>query len=233
MTKVFLSAEWRHLAMLNYEVDPAILLPYLPEGVEIDLWKSKALVSLVGFLFLNAKVKGIAFPFHTNFEEFNLRFYVKHKDKRGVVFIKEIVPRKMIAFIANRLFNENYVALPMRHKIDLNPYTLEFGWKLNDKWQNLLIQAESAFKLPEKGSEEEFITEHYFGYSGKGKEKTIEYEVIHPRWRVSQVKNFSAQIDFDALYGPIFSPFLKRDPVSAFVAEGSDVKVLDGRYLTD
>ncbi len=34
----FLKAEWRHLAMLNYAVDPALLAPHLPAGCELDFF---------------------------------------------------------------------------------------------------------------------------------------------------------------------------------------------------
>src|SRR5688500_2284903 len=112
MKKVFLEAEWRKLAMANYCVDKKILAKYLPYDTEIDIWEDKCYVSLVGFMFLNTKLKGIKIPFHSNFEEVNLRFYVRHKCtgewKRGVVFIKEIVPLPTLTFVANTIYKENY-----------------------------------------------------------------------------------------------------------------------------
>src|SRR6185295_273969 len=119
--KPFLTAEWRHLVMLNYEIDPAILRRFVPRGTELDAWNGKTFVSLVGFLFLNTRVMGLPIPFHENFEEINLRFYVRRKAdegwRRGVVFIKEIVPRAAIAWVARWLYNENYVALPTGHAL--------------------------------------------------------------------------------------------------------------------
>jgi uncharacterized protein YqjF (DUF2071 family) len=110
--KIFLSAHWQYLAMLNYEVDPAVLQPYLPPYTELDLFEGKALVSVVGFLFNDTRVLGVQWPFHTSFNEVNLRFYVKHFDgnkwKRGTAFISEIVPKIMIAKMANALYNEHY-----------------------------------------------------------------------------------------------------------------------------
>ncbi len=115
----FLTAEWRKLAFANYEVSPDMLLPYLPYGTELDLWKDRCYVSLIGFMFQETRLKGIKIPFHVNFEEVNLRFYVKRWSgkewRRGVVFIKEIVPKPAIAFVANTLYNENYQSLPMKH----------------------------------------------------------------------------------------------------------------------
>src|SRR3954468_20670393 len=130
MPRIFLAAEWRYLAMLNYQVDPAILHPHLPRGTELDIWNGRHYISLVGFRFLNTRVLGVPIPFHRNFEEVNLRFYVRRKGpegwRRGVVFIAEIVPRFAIAAVARLFYNENYVALPTRHKLDLaapNPTT--------------------------------------------------------------------------------------------------------------
>ena len=112
----FLTAEWRYLAMLNYEVEPERLMPLVPKGTELDTHDGKTFVSMVGFLFLNTRVMGLAIPFHRDFEEINLRFYVRRKAedgwRRGVVFVKEIVPRTAIALTARWLYNENYVALP-------------------------------------------------------------------------------------------------------------------------
>jgi uncharacterized protein YqjF (DUF2071 family) len=99
--RVFLTAEWRNLAMLNYEVDQSLLLPFVPSGTTLDQWEGKTYVSLVGFRFLKTRVLGLPVPFHTNFDEVNLRFYVRRRIagdvRRGVVFIREIVPRWAIA----------------------------------------------------------------------------------------------------------------------------------------
>src|SRR5471030_2395832 len=143
-SKVFLTAEWLYLAMLNYEIDPALLARFVPTGTELDFWNGKSYVSIVGFLFRDACVIGIPIPFHRHFEEVNLRFYVRRKSddgwRRGVVFIKELVPRKAIAFIARKFYNENYVALPMSHRIEKFQAEIKsasYFWQFNG-WQNYL-----------------------------------------------------------------------------------------------
>src|SRR6201996_5532387 len=119
--KEFLKARWINLVMLNYEVDPSVLQKHIPPATELDLWEGKALVSMVGFLFRDTSVRGVKWPLHINFEEVNLRFYVKHFNgkewKRGAVFVSEIVPKHVIALIANKLYREHYSAMPMRHSI--------------------------------------------------------------------------------------------------------------------
>ncbi len=229
----FLTAEWSHLAMLNYEIDPALLQPFLPRGTELDFWQGKALVSLVGFMFLKTKVLGIPIPFHRNFEEVNLRFYVRRKIpegwRRGTVFIKEIVPRWAIATVARVCYNENYEAMPMRHAISDNKY--KFDWRYAKKWNSLQALTVGDFQPLIADSEEEFITEHYWGYSKQPNGSTIEYQVSHPPWRVRHVREARFECEVKSLYGSEFVEALQAEPVSAFVAEGSAVTVYQGVTL--
>src|SRR5580700_8862590 len=115
---MFLSAEWRDLVMLNYEVDGTLLTGFIPPGTVLDSFHGRTYVSLVGFQFLRTKLFGLLpVPFHTDFDEVNLRFYVRRKEgqeeRRGVVFIAEIVPKRAIAQLARFAYGENYVSLPM------------------------------------------------------------------------------------------------------------------------
>ena len=226
---IFLKANWENIVMVNYEIDPEILLPYLPKGVILDLFEGKALVSVVGFLFNNTKVFGVRWPFHTNFEEVNLRYYLKNFDgqqwKRGVGFISEIVPKPIIAVIANNLYNEHYSTAKMNHKIVTHEDTLSvtYNWKTKKTgWNNLSVEAGSNAQPIKKGSEEEFIFENYYGYNGLNKSTTIKYGVEHPRWQVYPVKIFQLQCDVSKLYGPEFVPFIENvKPHSVFLAKGS------------
>ena len=192
----FLNAEWRKLAFANYKIDPVILEPHVPKGTELDLWNGNCYVSLVGFMFLNTKLLGIKIPFHTDFEEVNLRFYVKRFDKgewkRGVVFIKEIVPKPALTFVANTIYKEHYQTMPMDHawKENKDAIETEYKWKYKGKWNTFLLEAAKQSHKIEEGSETEFITEHYWGYAGVNDKKTNEYEVTHPKWEVYELKNY-------------------------------------------
>lgn len=233
----FLTAQWSDLLMLNYEVDPAVLLPYLPAATVLDLWDGKALVSMVGFMFNNTRVIGVRWPGHVNFEEVNLRFYVKHFDgkewKRGAVFISEIVPSKAIVLVANNLFKEHYRALPMRHAIEpaqkFTRYTYE--WRLNKRWNKLSGDVDNNFEAIDSGSPEEFIFEHYWGYNNLGPAMTMEYQVEHIPWQVAQVRNPIFEADIAEFYGKAFAPFLQQKPYSAFFAKGSEISVRFGRKI--
>lgn len=240
-TKGFLSAEWRALAMINYEIDPAILQPLVPRGTELDSWQGRTFVSEVGFLFLNTRLLGVPIPFHCNFEEINLRFYVRRKApdskdgwRRGVVFVKEIVPRMAIATVAKVVYNENYVARRMWHGTDLNEMSftksgvVEYGWMERSGRNFLRVKATGKPEAPALASEEEFITEHYWGYAAQRDGGTVEYRVEHPSWRVWQVSEAEFDCDIPRVYGERFVDTLRAKPSSAFVAEGSPIIVRKG-----
>jgi uncharacterized protein len=235
---VFLSAEWRYLAMLNYEVSPELLNPYVPRGTELDSFNGTTFVSLVGFRFLNTKLFGILpIPLHTDFDEVNLRFYVRRfearTDKRGVVFIREIVPRRAIALVARLAYGENYVALPMKHEIETrgSAITANYQWKLNGRWCGLRAEASESASQAAEGSLEQFITEHYWGYAAQSDGGCKEYHVAHVPWRVWTTKSSRVDCNCDALYGPDFSRILERQPDSAFIADGSPVRVFAGKQF--
>jgi len=233
--RVFLTGEWRYLAMLNYRVDPALLAPYVPRGTTLDQWQGTTYVSLVGFLFRDTRVLGIPLPLHRDFEEVNLRFYVRREVagevRRGVTFIREIVPRAAIAVVARLAYNEPYVALPMRHTIgarndaDRAPRTIRYEWRQRAGWSALTVEASGIAGALAPGSEAEFITEHYWGYTRQRDGGTVEYHVTHPRWRTWAVSSAAVQGDLAELYGARLGDVVRRPPDSAFLAEGSAIAV--------
>ncbi|WP_400191990.1 YqjF family protein [Hymenobacter sp. B81] len=239
MPTTFLTAEWRNLLMANYAVDPAILRPYLPYGTELDDWQGTHYVSMVGFLFEHTRVRGFSVPWHRHFEEVNLRFYVRHRDpthgwRRGVVFVKEIVPRAMIAAVANTFYGEKYLALPMRHRWQMDgagPGEMEYGWRIDGEWNHLRAAVESVAVPIAAGSEAEFITEHYWGYTRLGERRTGQYEVVHPRWNAHQVLDYQLHCRVARLYGEVFVEPLREAPRSVFMANGSAVKVMGGERI--
>jgi uncharacterized protein YqjF (DUF2071 family) len=236
--KLFLTAEWRWLAMLNYEIDPKALAFLVPVGTELDFWNQKTYVSMVGFLFQNVCVRGISIPFHRHFEEVNLRFYVRRKAddgwRRGVVFIKELVPRMAIVFIARTFYNENYIALPMSHQIERHEKEATsalYSWRFDGRKNFLKVATRGTEQTPADGSLQEFITEHYWGYVRQRDGSTVEYRVEHPRWRTWETETAELYCDVANLYGKEFCEFLNRPPASAFLADGSEIKLYNGVKL--
>lgn len=235
-TKKFLTAEWRKLAMFNYAVDPGLLIEYLPPKTEIDYWDNTCYVSLVGFMFLNTKLKGVSIPFHTRFPEVNLRFYVRYKDqdgwRRGVVFIKEIVPMPALTIVANMVYSEKYETMKMKHawKDTSTALHVSYEW-LKGKWNSMSVEADPRQTAIQAGSEEEFITEHYWGYTKLTQESSSEYQVEHPRWNVYSVKSYNVAVDFGNVYKKSFDFLRSENPKSVFLAEGSEIVVRSGRRI--
>jgi hypothetical protein len=229
--KKFLEAEWQNLAMANYEIDPKLLNKYVPRGTEIDIWNNTCYVSLVAFMFVNTKVLGFSIPFHINFEEVNLRFYVRYKHenewRRGVVFVKEIVPKPMISFVANTIYGEHYNTLPMKHNISsgLDKLEVEYFWKFRNEWNHFKVIANPEEKPILHGSEAAFITEHYWGYTRINDSKTSQYEVEHPSWNQYNVEGYDILCNAAQLYGEAFGECLSQKPLSVILAKGSEVSV--------
>ncbi len=230
---VFLTADWRHLALVNYECDSDLLAPYVPEGTEIDLWEDRCYVSVVGLRFLKTKLLGVPIPFHRDFPEVNLRFYVRREVegqiRRGVVFIKEIVPRHAVTWVARGIYNENYVTLAMREEITADSFRYE--WQFKGTWNRLWAKTHGDWSVPDLDSEASFVAEHYWGYAAQRDGSTLEYEVEHPRWRIAQADEVEYVCDVASFYGEEFVEVLSRKPVSAFMAEGSEVVVRRGVRL--
>jgi uncharacterized protein YqjF (DUF2071 family) len=231
MTDTFLSARWENIIMANYEVNPEVLAPYLPHGVELDFFNEKTYVSLVGFMFKQTSLFHIPIPFLGTFEEINLRFYVKRVDgdivKRGVVFINETVPYKPVAWLANKLYKEHYTAIPTKNKIEINQQSkhINYQWKINKNWNHLDVQTAAESEPMKPDSIEEFIFEHYYGYTKINKHATQEYKVNHPRWLINKVNDCSINCDFEAMYGTDFTNLSNKQPDSVIMAEGSAVTV--------
>jgi len=237
-SKNFLTAEWRHLAMLNFEIEAAALAPFVPAGTELDFWNGKTFISLVGFLFQNTRICRVPIPFHRHFEEVNLRFYVRRKTgdgwRRGVVFIKELVPRRAIALVARKFYNENYVALPMSHRIEKireEIKSVSYFWRFDGLENHLRVTTRGHAQPLVDGSLQEFITEHYWGYAAQRDGSTMEYRVEHPRWKIWETQASEFNCDVAGLYGEKFCEFLNRPPSSAFLADGSEVKIHTGIKL--
>ncbi len=229
--RTFLTANWQNLIMVNYEIDPAILTPYLPKGVELDFYLGKSYVSLVGFMFKKTSIFGVPIPLLGNFEEVNLRFYVVRTvngvKRRGVVFINETVPNKIVAFVANKLYKEHYVAIPTKHNwvSKNNTKEIEYEWKVKTYWNRMKVVASNDVKAITKNSIEEFIFEHYFGYTKVDQSKSLEYRIRHPSWKIHKVLEFNVTCDFSSFYGEAFSGLNKVAPSSVLLAVGSDVSI--------
>ncbi len=230
MGNAFLRANWENLIMANYEIEPSALAPYLPKGVELDFYNNKTYVSLVGFMFKNTRLFGVPIPFFGSFEEINLRFYVKkvenRKIKKGVVFINETVPFKIVALLANKLYKEHYISIPTRNSIDITEHKkIKYEWKVNDKWNSIAVQSDIKKYKIEQSTIEEFIFERYFGFTKLSDNSTQEYQIHHPKWMTHEILNTHIDCDFRSMYGDTFAGLENQTPDSIILAEGSQVSV--------
>jgi uncharacterized protein YqjF (DUF2071 family) len=223
---VFLSAQWRHLAMVSWPVERAALEPLVPLGTELDEHDGRTYVSLVGFRFLDTRLLGLAVPFHRDFDEVNLRFYLRRRTadgtQRGVAFIRELVPHRAIAWTARLCYNEPYRALPMASRIESD--AVDYRWRLS-RWNALRLVASGAWGLPDPASRDGWIAEHYWGWTRQRDGGTVAYRVEHPPWRIRPATDVAIDADLAETYGPMWAGLLTGAPASAFVAEGSAVTV--------
>ena len=229
----FLTAEWQNLLMLNYAVDPALLARFVPAGTELDRFAGETYVSLIGFEFNKTQVFGIAVPFHQSFEEVNLRFYVRRGEKRGVAFIREIVPKYAVTAVARLVYGENYACVPMSHRVERNGSSVGAVYAWGSGPDSCSISARSLGKasIPEPGSLGQFITEHYWGYAAQRRGGTMEYEVRHPQWAVLHADSAHFTGNAEKYYGADFAAALGKPPDSVFLVEGSPVTVFKGSPL--
>jgi uncharacterized protein YqjF (DUF2071 family) len=239
-----MTTQWRYLAVLNWKVDPGALLPYVPDGTLLDLYKGQAYISIVGFLYRGTRLLGLPIPGHRNFEELNLRFYVRRPQpdgyRRGVVFVREFVPRRAVAAVARWCYNENFTAVPMTHHLEHdvsgangNAPRIEYRWRYGGRWNVLSLAAQGAARLPPEGSQEHFILDHYWGYSAQRRGGTLEYEVTHRPWRAWQVQPPRFDCDAAAHYPAPLAAFMREQPASAYLVDGSEVTVFHPRRLTE
>jgi uncharacterized protein len=230
----FLTAEWRDLIMANYEVDPALLADRVPPGTELDLNEGRCFASLVGFMFLDTRVLGVPIPFHVNFEEVNLRFYLRRNAgdeiRRGVCFVKEIIPRRAICYVARTFYGEPYE--PWRMNNYRTDDEVRYEWLRPGSVNNVTVKTGENLGVPADGSHGEFIIEHYWGYTKRGPNRTDEYKVEHPKWELRRVESSEISVDFEKVYGPEFRFFADTKPHSVLFALGSKVAVYKGSHLS-
>lgn len=230
--KLFLRARWQDLILITYEVEPELIAEHIPPGLEPDTINGKAFVSVVAFDFLETKIKGIKVPFHVNFPEINLRIYVKNSEKRGVVFVREFVPRTIIPLIANTLYNENYKAITMSSEVQKNgKILLNHKIKLQGKFYEISAEAENKPYMPAEDSIEHFFKEHEWGFGTSKDGLPLIYRVEHPFWNIYPVIKFHHDFDFEAIYGIKWSVLNSKQPYNITFAEGSAVKVFEGQLM--
>ncbi len=227
MTIPFLTARWSNLFLATYAVPPNLLRPRLPPGLELDTREGQAFVSLVAFNFLQTRVLGIPWPGYRNFPEVNLRFYVRHGNQRGVTFIREFVPGRLVAWLARLLYNEPYAAVPMRSQAREGPEQLWVTYEFfaAQRWNSVTATGDKPTFQPKEDTPDHFFKEHHWGFGISRSGRLLRYEVTHPIWDVCPIRTFHIDVDWAGVYGPEWEFLNNAAPAYATLAIGSPIAV--------
>ena len=232
--KPFLTANWINLINITYAVPPEPLLPYLPKGVELDTVSGKAFVSVVPFDFTDTRLNGVKVPFHVKFPEINLRFYVKQGNKRGVIFLKEFIPKFLIKTIANTFYYERYEVVGLKSSVLKNENEISVKHCLTKGGKDFYIEvcAENDPFVPSAGSREYFFEERFYGFSKNKKGDPLQFRVEHPSWKLYPVKHYRIDFDFGFLFGGKWKFLNDELPVCIMLLDGSPVKMFPHKKLS-
>jgi uncharacterized protein len=238
MPRVFLTARWVNLVLVNYRVPPELLLPYVPPGSELDTPDddpASHLLSLVAFHFADTAAFGIPIPSAGWFPELNLRFYVRRGEKRATVFLREFVPNAIITLGARWLYHQPYYLALIQHSWRVRGKTIDVhtDFTFRDTYGSLQVEAENAPYVPAHDSQEHFLKEHYWGFDRAPDGQSFRYRVDHPVWRTYPVLNHDVRFNPGALLGGEWRGIQWDDALhSVLCAEGSSVKVYSAEPLT-
>ncbi len=223
----FLDARWSNLVLVNYAVDPGFLAPFCPRGVVPDTLDGMGYVSLVAFDFQETRVLGVSWPGYRSFPEINLRFYVREGDRRGVCFVAELVPRRLVAWIARLAYNEPYRHAPMQSRVCRDDGRIRVSHRVlvRSGICRIDVEADDRPQMPGVGSREHFFKEHQWGYGTDRFGRTLRYEVRHPRWCVCPVRRFRLRWDWAGVYGKPWDFLHHASPDSVCLAKGSRIEV--------
>lgn len=223
---------------MNYIISPEILENYLPAYTIIDYFKGNCFTSLVGFPFRNVEIAGMKIPFYTDFEEINLRFYVKRFDgttwRKGTVFISEIANKSALKFLANSFLHEKYQTLETRQEIKENSELIEtkYSWRTWMNWQFLNLISEKPSESVAEGTEAHFIMDRSSGYQKYDTATTNEYGISHPKWNIYPIRSFDINVDFEESFDSNFPVLNETLPHSVILARGSSVAVKQINKIT-
>lgn len=238
MSRVFLTARWVNLVLVNYRVPPELLLPHVPPGSELDTPDDAPdthLLSLVAFHFADTAAFGIPIPTAQWFPELNLRFYVRRGEKRATVFLREFVPNAIITLGARWLYHQPYNLALIQHNWRVRGETIDINtdFTFRDTYGSLRVQAENKPTIPPQNSQAHFLKEHYWGFDRTPNGQAFRYRVAHPVWRTYPVIEHDIRFNPGTLLGGAWRNLeWEASMHSVLCAEGSSVKVYTAEPLT-
>jgi len=226
---LFMTAEWRRLINLTYAVEPALLQPHLPRGLALDVIDGKAFVGLVPFSFEKICLRGYRIPFHTRFPEINLRFYVRHGDRRGVVFLQECAPKAAVVWLARKKYNEPYRKMRMQETVRMGTGSFSVRQSIWCGGKKNFVEVEAGLNafVPAAHTHDHYFKELEFGFGSGHDGKTKLYRVHHPAWEIFPVQRVQVDLDFAVIFGKKWAFLSGEKPFNAALVKGSAVQVYD------
>ncbi len=225
MSIPFLTAQWRNLIVATFAVPDDILEKYLPPGLELDRHDGQAFCSLVGFQFQKPSVFGLPSPFYRNFPEWNLRIYVRRGEKRGVHFVREFVPHRLVTWAGRLSFREPFETAPVTVDVSTGATKLKVEYTVTRGGKTHLLSAEGAIRTQCPSDWDARFTDLNWAFSHTSSGGIREFEVKRPAWDMHPLHRFHIDVDWAKLYGPRWALMNGREPVSVALLAGSEVRV--------
>ena len=225
---------WSDLLFAHWAVDPALVRPYVPPGLELDCWQGEAWLGVVPFAMRGIRLRGVPpVPGTSAFLELNLRTYVTDGRRPGVYFFSLDAASRAAVRAARLGFHLPY--FDARMSLRRGPQ----GWLYYSSERTHRGAApgrflgryrpvgEPARAVP--GSLEHWLTERYCLYAVDRGRRVWRGEIHHEPWPLHPAELELMQMDLDGgldfrLEGPPralhFAPHLEvvawdLDPVSA------------------
>jgi hypothetical protein len=223
-----MTASWKRLINMTYAVSPELLLPHVPAGVTLDCIDGKAFVGLVPFSFENVTMNRLRIPFHQSFPEINLRFYVKHRLGRGVVFLRECAPKRAVVWLARKKYNEPYCCKKMKEKVRMftdGTFSVAHSLWSNGIKNTVEVTARTTPVFPDKNSSAHYFKELELGFGIAHNKQTMLYRIHHPEWEVFPVVSYALNMNFGAVFGEKWAFLSAEKPLDVSLVKGSAVTV--------
>ena len=230
-----ITARWRHVAILSWPIEDGRLLPLLPKGLALDRWRGKCYISLVCLFMESLRVLGLP-TVPRKFAELNLRFYVRpahgSDDRKGVIFLRQTVSSRLVAFAGRVFFREPMLAAPMTYKCEPPEWEnrrdrqrVYYRWIDGGHDAGLRVTAGSESYFAEPGSLDEFLTHRYWGHNRTSTGRLRAYRISREPWPLVPVIDHELKCDPESLYGPEIADVIAGPPASVLLALGSKSQV--------
>lgn len=225
---------WRNVVHVNYQIAPEVLHPYLPPRTEILLFQNKCFITLTALVYDQVKFKGLNIPLHREIPEVNLRFYVSaadgSKSKNGVVLLKRIIAKPLLAFAGQLLFQEQYAVMPISYFVrkQSTERLVKYFWKNNPpygEWHSLSVKTSHSSIAFNEDDQVAFLTKPTLRFSGGRSMRTRVSEIEYKVTNVFEVDDYQLDVKFSVLFGGKFQFLSRQKPESVYLLEDSEVTV--------